>query len=119
MEQRRISPGKNIANPTSLLMSGIMMLRHLGLLKEARAIEGALLYTIEKWRPIQEILEIEVFLPSIRPAFAKAIIGNLGKLPSNITLRETEDRSEFHLPVRPDHQRVMIGHTSEVEVEGN
>ncbi len=109
--------GKNIANPTSLLMSGIMMLRHLGLLKEARAIEGALLYTIESGVHTGDFGDRSI--PSVdTTAFAKAIIGNLGKLPSNITLRETEDRSEFHLPVRPDHQRVMIGHTSEVEVEG-
>src|SRR5207237_5521788 len=40
--------GKNIANPTALLLSGFAMLRHLGLMKSAETIENALLYTLEK-----------------------------------------------------------------------
>src|SRR5437763_6301618 len=40
--------GKNIANPTALLLSGISMLRHLGLMEVAAIIENALLYTLEK-----------------------------------------------------------------------
>jgi hypothetical protein len=35
--------GKGIANPTSLILSGLMMLRHVGLLKQAAALENALL----------------------------------------------------------------------------
>ena len=38
---------KNIANPTALLLSGIFMLRHLGLMENAAIIENALLYTLE------------------------------------------------------------------------
>src|SRR6476620_2609759 len=40
--------GKNIANPTALLLSGLALLRHLGLMKSAAEIENALLYTLEK-----------------------------------------------------------------------
>ncbi len=40
--------GKNIANPTALLLSGIAMLRHLGLMESAGTIENALLYTLEQ-----------------------------------------------------------------------
>ena len=40
--------GKNIANPTALLLSGIAMLRHLGLMQNAAIIENALLYTLER-----------------------------------------------------------------------
>ncbi|MFT5723166.1 MAG: isocitrate dehydrogenase [Bacteroidia bacterium] len=109
--------GKNIANPTSLLMSGIMMLRHLGLLKEARSIEGALLYTIENGQHTGDFGDRST--PSLNTSdFADAIINNLGKLPSKTELRATEDRAPFHLPVRPKHQRVMIGETHEMEVEG-
>src|ERR1700726_2302369 len=39
--------GKNIANPTALLLSGISMLLHLGLTENAGIIENALLYTLE------------------------------------------------------------------------
>lgn len=109
--------GKNIANPTSLLMSGIMMLRHLGLLKEARNIEGALLYTIESGVHTGDFGDRST--PSVdTTGFANAIIANLGQFPTKVSLRETEDRAAFHLPVRPEHQRVMIGRSSEIEVEG-
>ena len=40
--------GKNLANPTALLLSSCMMLRHLGLLEEAARIENAVLQTIVK-----------------------------------------------------------------------
>jgi isocitrate dehydrogenase len=40
--------GKNIANPTALLLSGIAMLRHLGFMENAAIIENALLYTLEQ-----------------------------------------------------------------------
>ncbi|MFT5512997.1 MAG: isocitrate dehydrogenase [Bacteroidia bacterium] len=109
--------GKNIANPTSLLMSGIMMLRHLGLLKEARDIEGALLYTIESGVHTGDFGDRNSASVDTT-TFANTIINNLGKLPSKVTLRATKDRSYFHLPVRPDHQRVMTGAPSTIEIEG-
>src|SRR6059058_6216782 len=40
--------GKNIANPTALLLSGLSMLRHVGLTENAGVIENALLYTLEQ-----------------------------------------------------------------------
>ncbi|MBO6517778.1 MAG: isocitrate dehydrogenase [Bacteroidia bacterium] len=109
--------GKNIANPTSLLMSGIMMLRHLGLLKEARDIEGALLYTIESGVHTGDFGDRST--PSVDTTeFANAIISNLGKMPENVNLRKTSDRSDFHLPNRPKAQKVMIGEPAEVEIVG-
>ena len=39
--------GRGIANPTSLILSGLMLLRHVCLVKEAAAIENALLVTLE------------------------------------------------------------------------
>jgi isocitrate dehydrogenase len=72
--------GKNIANPTALLLSGIAMLRHLGYMQNAAVIENALLYTLEIGvrtgdfgdKNIQALNTIE---------FAEAIIGNFGKEP--------------------------------------
>src|SRR5215468_5174546 len=40
--------GKNIANPTALILSGLMMLRHLGMHKQADTIENALLRSLEE-----------------------------------------------------------------------
>lgn len=40
--------GKNLANPTALLLSSCMMLRHLGMLEEAKMIEDIILKTISR-----------------------------------------------------------------------
>ena len=38
--------GRDMANPTALLLSGVMMLRHMGLTSQARQIEKATMETI-------------------------------------------------------------------------
>jgi isocitrate dehydrogenase len=72
--------GKNIANPTALLLSGITMLRHLGFAQNAAVIENALLYTLEQG------IRTGDFGDRSKPAvntteFAEAIISNFGKIP--------------------------------------
>ena len=72
--------GKNIANPTALLLSGIAMLLHLGLTENAAVIENSLLYTLENG------VHTGDFGDKSKPAvnttqFAQAIIDNLGKQP--------------------------------------
>ncbi|MFM7317317.1 MAG: NADP-dependent isocitrate dehydrogenase [bacterium] len=42
--------GKNCINPTAVLLSGVLMLRHLGQFDAARQIEQALFYTLESGR---------------------------------------------------------------------
>jgi isocitrate dehydrogenase len=72
--------GKNIANPTALLLSGLAMLRHLGLVENAAVIENALLYTLEQG------VHTGDFGDRSKPAvnttqFAEAVISNFGKAP--------------------------------------
>lgn len=72
--------GKNIANPTALLLSGLSMLRHLGFMRNAAEIENALLFTLESG------IHTGDFGNKAIPAkntteFAEAIIGNFGKQP--------------------------------------
>src|SRR5688572_18981146 len=72
--------GKNIANPTALLLSGIAMLRHLGLMKNAATIENALLYTLENGVHTGDFGDKSI--PSVNTTqFSEAIIGNFGKSP--------------------------------------
>ena len=72
--------GKNIANPTSLLLSGLSMLRHLGLMEQAVIIENALLYTLESGVHTGDFGDKTI--PSVNTTqFAQAIIDNFGKLP--------------------------------------
>src|ERR1700712_5430640 len=67
--------GKNIANPTALLLSGFGMLRHVGLLQSAVMIENALLYTLEQGIHTGDFGDkTKVSLSTTD--FAKAIIAN-------------------------------------------
>ena len=73
--------GKNLANPTALLLSGFAMLRHVGLTENASIIENALLYTLESG------VHTGDFGDKSKPAvnttrFAEAIISNFGKKPA-------------------------------------
>lgn len=82
--------GKNIANPTALLLSGIAMLRHLGLLEKAAQIENALLYTLEQGIRTGDFGDKNT--PSLNTtAFADTIIKNLGKKPEQNAKPEMAD----------------------------
>jgi isocitrate dehydrogenase len=71
--------GQNTINPTAVLLSALMMLRHLGEFEAAHIIEHALYVTMDS----DGILTRDVALPSSVPAstteFADAIIKNLGE----------------------------------------
>ncbi|MHA4843776.1 isocitrate/isopropylmalate family dehydrogenase [Flavitalea antarctica] len=72
--------GKNIANPTALLLSGLAMLRHLGFMESAATIENSLLYTLESGVHTGDFGDKSI--PSVNtPGFADAIIRNFGKKP--------------------------------------
>ena len=74
--------GKNIANPTALLLSGFAMLTHVGLLDTAAMIENALLYTLESGVHTGDFGDKNT--PSLNTtAFAETIIANFGKKPAN------------------------------------
>ena len=73
--------GKNIANPTALLLSGIAMLRHLGFMENAAIIENALLYTLENGVHTGDFGNKAI--PSVNTTqFAEAIVSNFGKQPA-------------------------------------
>ncbi len=74
--------GENIANPTSLLLSGLNMLRHLGMMEKAAMIENALLYTLESGIHTGDFGDKSI--PSVNTTvFAQAIIDNFGKEPAH------------------------------------
>jgi isocitrate dehydrogenase len=74
--------GKGIANPTALLLSGISMLRFLGLAKNAADIENALLYTLEQGVHTGDFGN-KAIPASNTQSFTDAIIANLGRVPAN------------------------------------
>lgn len=72
--------GKNIANPTALLLSGLSMLRHIGFMENAAIIENALLYTLENGVHTGDFGD-KTKAAVNTTEFADAIIGNFGKMP--------------------------------------
>lgn len=73
--------GRNIANPTALLLSGVAMLSFMGLTQNAATIENALLYTLEQGVHTGDFGD-KTIPASNTTAFADAIIANLGKMPA-------------------------------------
>ena len=72
--------GKNIANPTALLLSGLTMLRHMGFMQNAAVIENALLYTLEEGNHTGDFGDKKT--KSLNTTeFAEMIIKNFGQTP--------------------------------------
>src|SRR6476469_567329 len=72
--------GKNIANPTALLLSGLAMLRHVGYMENAAVIENALLYTLESGVHTGDFGDKKTKAVNTTQ-FAEDIIGNFSKTP--------------------------------------
>jgi isocitrate dehydrogenase len=69
--------GKNKANPTALVLSAAMMLRHIGEGKAASDVEQAVLVTLESGVRTSDMMGVQN--PTSTTDFTKAVIGNLGK----------------------------------------
>jgi isocitrate dehydrogenase len=102
--------GQDLANPTSLLLSGVIMLRHIGMRKSAALIENALLYTLEHGIHTGDVKGVGNAVGT--SAFAKAIAENLGKNPETIEGCTVPASDELHHtpPVRPSVNEMMVTH---------
>jgi isocitrate dehydrogenase len=69
--------GKNKANPTALVLSAAMMLRHIGEGKAANDVEQAVLVTLESGIRTSDMIGVQN--PASTTDFTKAVISNLGK----------------------------------------
>jgi isocitrate dehydrogenase len=81
--------GQNIANPTAMLLSGIMMLRHIGAFKAASQIEHALYVTLEQGRHVTP--DLAITYPGVSTGtFVKAVIDNLGETSALVVERDLD-----------------------------
>lgn len=111
--------GKFLANPTSLLLSGLMMLRHLGYVHQAAEIENALRYTLEQGSHTSDFGDRSI--PALNTnEFADAVIANLGKNPDHSKPRVAVDGVKiFEKPAAPAAQKMMESTpTGERKVKG-
>ncbi|HEY4672196.1 MAG TPA: NADP-dependent isocitrate dehydrogenase [Gemmatimonadaceae bacterium] len=70
--------GKNKANPTALILSGAMMLRHIGEGNAANDVEQAVLVTLESGIRTSDMMGTDK--PASTTEFTHAVISNLGKV---------------------------------------
>jgi isocitrate dehydrogenase len=88
--------GKGLANPTSLILSGLMMIRHIGLLRQAAQIENALLSALESGVHTGDFGDPS--LPGYKgpvgtKEFTRAIIDRLGQSPKTVPAVPTPEAS--------------------------
>jgi isocitrate dehydrogenase len=75
--------GKGLANPTALVLSGLMMLRHIGLVRHAATIENALLAALESGVHTGDFGDPAV--PAVVTSeFTQGIIRRLGSEPRTV-----------------------------------
>jgi isocitrate dehydrogenase len=92
--------GKNVINPTALVLSAVMMLRHLGEFDAAATAEGALLATLEQGKTTRDIAGDEDALSTT--VFTEAVIENFGQTPRQWNEREYRPLRLPQVPAAPD-----------------
>lgn len=96
--------GKDLINPTALILSSVMMLRHLGEYAAADTVEDAVLATLESGAAVTQDLARQtggdVEAASSTTGYTDAVIANLGTRPARLPgLRErTPDPAARALP---------------------
>jgi len=95
--------GKDVINPTAMILSAVMMLRYLGLFDEAAAIEHAVFVTLESGVLTGDVLGYDRGTPT--STYADTIIGNLGKRTEAWTIRDAKKLVLPALDPAPDYVR--------------
>jgi isocitrate dehydrogenase len=79
--------GKNVINPTAMILSGVMMLRHLGEFSAAAKLENAVMVTLEEGKAMtRDVVGDQRAVGTT--AFTEAILNNFGKTPKHGRVRE-------------------------------
>ncbi|MCL2436998.1 MAG: NADP-dependent isocitrate dehydrogenase [Clostridiales bacterium] len=79
--------GKDVINPTAVILSAVMMLRHIGEFDAATLIENAIMVTIEEGKaPTGDIVGYDKGVST--SVYTKTIIDNLGRKPAKSQARD-------------------------------
>src|ERR671936_1309644 len=92
--------GKDVINPTAMILTAVLMLRHLGLFEQAAAVEHAVLVTLESGVLTGDIAVYDRGVGTT--AYTDAIIGNLGKRSERWQVREYHPIVMPKVPEEPD-----------------
>ncbi len=96
--------GKNVINPTAVILSAVLMLRYLGLVEQAAAVEHAVFVTLESGVLTGDVLGYDRGTPTTD--YTDAIIANLGKRTQTWTIREVQPLQLPKLDPDPDYVKV-------------
>jgi isocitrate dehydrogenase len=123
--------GKDVINPTALILSSIMMLRHLGEAEAAQTIEDAVLATLESGAVMTQDLARQTGGDAAHAAsttaFTDAVIGSLGQRPTPIPGRPRREPSTAPKPPRWSYEperyaaipRRLVGMDVMIEADGD
>ncbi len=106
--------GHNIANPSGLLLAGVMMLLHVGQTEAAERVHNAWLRTVEDGIHTADIFREGISRQRVGTArFADAVIGRVGDLPRELAaVSYAPGAGVFMLPratPRPVAKRELVG----------
>lgn len=99
--------GKGIANPTALLLSGLMMLQHLGITEQAAVIMNALMATLEQEVHTADFGNRNV--PAVgTKEFVEKVISNFGDTPAHAHIASSSSNTLTPPAVRKPAQPILI-----------
>ncbi len=93
--------GKDVANPTALLLSAVMLLRHLGLFDVADKVEHAIIVTLEEGRHLTVDL-VGDDRAATCTQFTETVIANLGRRSPHWTTHQYRPIRLPRVDPRPD-----------------
>jgi isocitrate dehydrogenase len=103
--------GKDVINPTAMILSSVLMLRYLGLFDEAAAIEHAVFVTLESGVLTGDVVGYDRGTPTTE--YTDAIISNLGKKTQSWEIRDVKPLQLPALGPDPDYvkpaSRAVVG----------
>ncbi len=92
--------GKNVINPTAVILTGVLMLRHIGQLEAAQKIEHAVLATLEEGKvKTGDVVGYDKCTST--SAYTDEIIKNLGKRSAKFQVRDYKPIRLPELPAGP------------------
>lgn len=109
--------GKNVINPTAVLGSAILMLRHLGEFDAAVKVENALLVTMEEGKVrTGDVVGYDSGKNCSTTQFTEAVIGNLGKTSQKFKVRDYKPIKMPQLPADRDFVKAQSRRVAGVDV---
>ena len=105
--------GQNLANPSGLLLGGVMMLVHIGQWEAAERVHNAWLRTIEEGIHTYDIFEEGVSKQKVgTKEFAQAVVARVGKKPEKleaVSYAGAQEKRKDWAPTERKTETLMIG----------